>query len=97
MAVALAEEIRDLAILASSEQEDDLSDALLVILRAMQLPRPVRRGLVKAVQQLVEAVEICESSAMSRKRAGIRVRPKLDRQPGGRLRSSDESPWFVVK
>ncbi len=58
MSVTLEKQIRDLAVLASLEGEDDVSDALLLILRGTRLPPPLRRGFVEAVAGLLEVAGI---------------------------------------
>ncbi len=58
MSVSLEKHIRDLAVLASMESEDDVSEALLLIVRGSRLPRALRRGFVSAVAGLLESAEI---------------------------------------
>ena len=62
--MTLEKEIRDLAVLASAENEDDVRDALLLILRGRQLPRPARNGFFNALAGLLEAAEICHRSTV---------------------------------
>ncbi len=61
MTVSLEEQIRQLALVASAENEDEVSDALLLVIRGRQLPRAARRGFVNAIGGLLAAAEICQS------------------------------------
>ncbi len=63
MAVPLEEQLRSLALVASAEHEDDVSDALLLIVRGMQLPHGTRRAFVTSVGHLLTAAEICQDIA----------------------------------
>ncbi len=58
MTVTLEKHIRDLAVLASVESEDEVSEALLLIVRGSRLPRAVRCGLLEAVAGLLDAAEM---------------------------------------
>ncbi len=64
MSVRLEEQLRSLALVASAENEDDVSDALLLIVRGMQLPPRTRRAFVTSVGHLLTAAEVCQDIAV---------------------------------
>ncbi len=67
MTESLEERIRDLAMSASAENEDDVCDALLLTLKVSQLPPAARHGVVSAIAGLLEAAEICLSTIRGRR------------------------------
>ncbi len=73
MTVSLEDQIRHLALLASAENEDDVRDALLLIVRGRRLPSAVRRGFVNAVAALLSAAEVCQDISARRQAGGVSV------------------------